>query len=299
MVLVRASELKREKLEEISEMIDKRIDTGESGDLQTFVALLYGRVAPEDILGLTTENLYGAALSCWKFLSQRSGGEPNVRVFNPKVEEHGWKSSHTVIEIINDDMPFLYDSVSGALNFKGHHVHLALHPVIAFERDENGLRTALTGGVVDKSWGAGERLESFMHLEINEQSDAATLAEIEQLVRDVLADVYLAVTDWPAMQQRADDTVQELKSGKLPVEAAEVGEVVDFLEWMRDDHFPFSACAITIMSAATARMTWKSSRTAASVSCAIRAGVCWPVQTINRTPSRRSCGSFRSARSLP
>ena len=43
-------------------------------------------------------------------------GQAKVRVYNPQIEQHGWQSTHTVVEVVTDDMPFLVDSVSMALN---------------------------------------------------------------------------------------------------------------------------------------------------------------------------------------
>ena len=47
-----------------------------------------------------------------EFARQRKRGHANVRLFNPSMKEHGWESAHTVVQIVNDDMPFLVDSVT-------------------------------------------------------------------------------------------------------------------------------------------------------------------------------------------
>ena len=46
-----------------------------------------------------------------------------VRVFNPTLREHGFISPHTVIEMVNDDMPFLVDSISLALTQRALTLH--------------------------------------------------------------------------------------------------------------------------------------------------------------------------------
>jgi glutamate dehydrogenase len=53
-----------------------------------------------------------------------ASGTPKLRVYNPRTEEHGWSSPHTVIEIVNDDMPFLVDSVTMEVNRQGYTLHL-------------------------------------------------------------------------------------------------------------------------------------------------------------------------------
>ena len=68
----------------------------------------------------------------------RQPGRGKLRVYNPKLEQHGWQSTHTVVEIVNDDMPFLVDSVGIELNRHGLSIHLVIHPVLAVRRDEAG-----------------------------------------------------------------------------------------------------------------------------------------------------------------
>ena len=69
---------------------------------------------------------------------KREPGKARVRVFNPTIEEHGWQSTHTIIEIVNDDMPFLVDSVTMEVNRHGLTLHLIIHPLILVNRDADG-----------------------------------------------------------------------------------------------------------------------------------------------------------------
>src|SRR5262245_52803301 len=73
--------------------------------IERFVDAYFKQVAPEDLMERRVDDLYGAALSHWNFARKREPGKPKLRVFNPTVEEYGWQSTHTVIEIVNDDMP--------------------------------------------------------------------------------------------------------------------------------------------------------------------------------------------------
>ena len=61
----------------------------------------------------------------------REPGRPKVRVLSPTVAEHGWASRHSVIEIVNDDMPFLVDSTTTEINRQGLTLHLIVHPIFA------------------------------------------------------------------------------------------------------------------------------------------------------------------------
>ena len=73
----------------------------------------YKHVATEDLLARQPEDLLGAAASQRELAEHRPVGTANVRVFTPTVDEHGWATGHTVVEIVTDDMPFLVDSVTG------------------------------------------------------------------------------------------------------------------------------------------------------------------------------------------
>src|SRR5688500_1745354 len=105
------------------------------------------------------------------FARKRKPGTANVRVFNASSRKHGWESPHTVLQVVNDDMPFLVDSVTMALAEQGIGVHVLGHPVVAFKRDKAGKLAAIGEGAP----------ESFLHLEIDRQP-AATMAKSEKAV---------------------------------------------------------------------------------------------------------------------
>ncbi|MEP3248407.1 MAG: NAD-glutamate dehydrogenase [Sneathiella sp.] len=232
-----AQDLKAEKISEILAMIDNRLKLDQADDIKLFVEKLYERLAPEDVLGIQPDNLYGSALSVYKFSANRDPGTPKIRAFSPSLDEHGWKTSHTVIEIVNDDMPFLVDSVTAALNQRGINVHLVIHPVIHVERDKKGKHIAFHNAA-----GKGKQkgsLESFMHLEVDEQSDPEILADIERELFHVLEDVRAAVTDWKPILSQVDKIVDKLKKSPPKLEKAEIDEGRALLEWMANNHFTF------------------------------------------------------------
>ncbi len=101
-----------------------------------------------------------------EFARSRKRGKANVRLFNPTLKEHGWESAHTVVQVVNDDMPFLVDSVTMAMAEQGIAVHVLGHPVVPISRDKAGKLTTV---------GTGE-LESFIHLEVDRQPQAAMAA---------------------------------------------------------------------------------------------------------------------------
>ncbi len=65
-----------------------------------------------------------------------------MRVFNPRLDENGWESAHTVVEIVGDDMPFLVDSVTMEINRQGLTLHLIIHPVMRGRARRQGTASA-------------------------------------------------------------------------------------------------------------------------------------------------------------
>src|SRR4030095_4029868 len=86
--------------------------TSEKRDLAAqFEKLYYAEVDPEELAARVAKDLAGAAAAHLEFGSEFPGGSAKVRAYNPTQAQHGWHSTHTAIEIVNDDMPFLVDSV--------------------------------------------------------------------------------------------------------------------------------------------------------------------------------------------
>src|SRR5205823_7649280 len=179
------------RLDEVSRLVTAKVGPEQRATVQAFIERYYGQVDPEDLLERQPSDLYGAALSHWNFALKRDAGRARVRAFNPTIEEHGWQSTHTIVEIVNDDMPFLVDSVSMEANRHGLTLHLIIHPIINVARAADGSVIA-----VGAPAGADVRRESFIHVEVDRFSGQAALEELARDIERVLVDVRLAVGDW-------------------------------------------------------------------------------------------------------
>ncbi len=208
-----------------------RCQPGESMVVRDFVNAFYEHAPPADVTARSPEDLCGGALALWRFGARRRPGEARVRVYNPGASD-GWSSPHTVVEIVNDDMPFLVDSVSAAINERGGAVRLVIHPVVAVARDAGGNLTSLQSG------GDGLR-ESWMQIEITREPDAAERGALAAALAAVLADVRAAVTDWPRVRAVLAETCSGLSETAAVLPAAERDEGVEFLHWLDADNFVF------------------------------------------------------------
>ena len=95
----------------VVQIIHEKLPTEEAELLEKFVRRYYLSVSYEDLAERKIMDLYGAMVCHWRFIEQRQPGEIKIRVYNPEFELQGWECDHTVIELIQDDYPFLLDSI--------------------------------------------------------------------------------------------------------------------------------------------------------------------------------------------
>ncbi len=198
---------------ELSALAKAAANSGPDGAaLSHFVERFYARVPQEDLALRPADAWLAVARDMSAFAAGRASGAPRLRLANPDASTKGFASSHTVLQIVNDDMPFLVDSVSMALAERGIGIHLLVHPVI------DG--------------------ESLMHIEIDRQS-TDDFAGIEQALLASLGDVRLCVQDWAAMRDIMVRAAEEMSTRALPVNDVIRAESQDFLRWAADNHFTF------------------------------------------------------------
>ena len=224
---------KSEHLETVCALVRAKVPAEERTGVERFVREYYRQVDAGDLAEREAADIYGAALSHLAFARRREPGRAKVRVFNPSIEEHGWQSTHTVVEIVNDDMPFLVDSVTMEVNRHGLTLHLIIHPVVATRRDPTGqlLEAAASGD--------GTARESFVHVEVDRMPDAASMEALAPDLGRVLNDVRLAIDDWRPMLARAEEIIADLDRQPPPIPSEQIDEGKAFMRWLASDHFTF------------------------------------------------------------
>ena len=156
-----------------------------------------------------------------------------VRAFNPEVATDGFTAPGTILETNVDDSPFLVDSVTEELTARNLVVRRILHPVIGTSRDEEG-RLERVSSARDAS-----HRESVMHFELDRRLADASRADLEERVKTILRDVRLVVRDFEPMQDRAHHMLELARHAAVRYSPQEVGETVDFLDWLLQLNFVF------------------------------------------------------------
>ncbi|GAB3305835.1 NAD-glutamate dehydrogenase [Pseudoclavibacter terrae] len=193
---------------------------------------LIGPIAAEGLGARQPRDIVGAAASARRQANQRSTGETLLSIFTPTLQDDGWTSRRTVINICTPDAPFLVDSITAAIGRQGFTVQSLVHPVLSVRRDAEGV-------VLEMNAPDGVP-ESWMHLEIDRIPTPEGRAALEEHLRKVLADVHAAVTDWTPMHRTCLDLVGELRAGRLAnVDGGEVAATLEFLTWLAQGNFTF------------------------------------------------------------
>src|SRR6476469_2638808 len=161
---------------------------------------LTGHALPGETQDLSREAEREAAEFVADVASKRRRGELALR-----IESTGGEAGRRRmrIAIINDDMPFLVDSVANAVASRQLTIHRLLHPVLCVARDESGVLEKIEPLCEDK-----ERRESWMYLELD-RADARGRQQLAADLKRVLEDVRLAVRDWHALQNKMREDARE------------------------------------------------------------------------------------------
>jgi glutamate dehydrogenase len=234
---------KREQLtraaEAAAEFSDR--DAGGSGAGErpdAFLEAYYRHVAADDILTRNPSQLSALAFLHRRLAMERSTGSAIVRVHTPTSEADGWPTARSLVQIVTDDMPFLVTSVTAELTRQGRAIHLVIHPQLQVRRDPMGhLVEVMTDENSSSSNGIAE---SWISVEIDRESPGEAAERVARSVRQVLADVRVAVEDGPAMREQALQATTDLQAHPpAGMEQADVEEALRYLDWLSDERFTF------------------------------------------------------------
>ena len=200
--------------------------------LSQFAQRFYAGAAPDDLKTFSQEGLAGLARLFWRAIQERRLGAPFIRVFDPTPEKDGFTAAASFLITINDDKPFLVDSVLAELADRGLAVKAIFHPIMRVKRDASGGFRGFAFDAADEGVAESLICVAFSRAESSDQ-----LADIQAGIARVLADVDAAVADWKLMLTRLDQSIAELRLNPPQAPREEIDESLAFLEWLKHDHF--------------------------------------------------------------
>ena len=208
----------------------------EAARLSRFAREYFAPIMVEDFADRDPRTLGAAARSHYELAESWTRGHRRIRIDNPPREPGSQGPLRTVIQLVTKNMPFLVDSITMELTRLGLTPHLIMHPMICVVRDKR-CKIRKIESLADKP--DENSLESFIHVEVDRETDKKRLRAVAANLNRVLENVRLAVSDQKAMTETVQAVVEELNAITSPVERAERRRCRSFLNWLLDNNFTF------------------------------------------------------------
>ena len=185
--------------------------------LLDFFQTLYRHAAPDDINRYAPLSLVALARLVHARVLAHKPGHSDVSLFCARDEDKDYGENDFVFVALNDDKPFLFDSLIADVTAGGGRLRAVFHPIVQMD-----------GAAV-----------SVIVLVLEPVLSEVRQAAILHSARATFAQVGVAVRDWRAMMLRLRDAIAGLKAHPPKVAADELAESLALLEWLGDNHFTF------------------------------------------------------------
>lgn len=194
------------------------------------------------------DNKSNLILEAFQYIQSRPANAHKIRAydFEAKAGAAQQQTKYTVIEILNDDMPFLVDSIMGEIQDRQINILSFTHPIFRVARDGAGqLQSILSEGAGSAPSVNGQEThtvngfkESFIQILTEALTDEEKRALVKSL-SNILDAVRLAVADWQPMRAKVADAISNYNALPSSDHVTNLPETIEFLKWLLDDHFTF------------------------------------------------------------
>ncbi|MEI7669796.1 MAG: hypothetical protein WCJ33_06920, partial [Pseudomonadota bacterium] len=193
----------------------------------------YNKLPLVDIKALNPEEAAKIVMSAFELMQNRSALAPKIRINAGKTS--------TIIEILNDDMPFLVDSISAEIIRQGIAISRIIHPIVNIKRDEEGNFLGISGTIAASSE-QSVITESFIRIDASKLSGTTNAEKLAKDIMLVLQNVRFAVDDWHGMHRKIKDSIVDIQKMSSAFRQEDINEVCDFLDWIASKNFVFLGC---------------------------------------------------------
>lgn len=212
----------------IAKVSAKKLSSVDAPRFDHFCTEYFERFSLDDLAGRQLEDVFSMAYSCWLFLTERDAGRAKVQLLNPVLEEDGWVSSHTALMVLQDDMPFLVDSIRMELTRRNIAINTIKSTLLNVQRKKGVLQKLGSGGV-----------EAFIYVEIGKHTNSDENDSLTASIFEVLADVAVVVADYQSILTELESAEAHLVAAAPALVPETVEESCEFLQWLKANHFTF------------------------------------------------------------
>ena len=207
-----------------------------SAEVEKLAGFLRARAPAEDLAAYEPAVIELAADLAGRALKKHKRGDTVIAIDNdPALLRHD--RPLTAITVINDNMPFLFDSIAAEIADSAGEASLVVHPVLLVRHDKNGVAGLMGESVPGKAEPDADKI-SLIHIHVGRLGEEA-VEELRGKLAHVVSQVRAAVSDWKPMLARLDAAIHDFRYAPVPLDADAVTEAIALLEWLRDDNFTF------------------------------------------------------------
>lgn len=224
-------------MQQVQEVAATRLQNKVPPNLTRFIDCFFHQYPLNELDGREWQDVFGCVYGFWRCIQSYDGQGAKVKVFNPDLQEDGWLSSHTVVAVLQNDMPFLVDSIRMEFNRRNIAVHTVKSTIVYSQRDDKHQLI----NVEDDGAEASDSFtkEALLFFEIDLHTSDKALGDIRESLRQVLHQVDTVVTSYRGLCEQVQVSSKNLefankKSGKENVQTAQ-----GFLQWVLEGHFTF------------------------------------------------------------
>lgn len=224
--------LSAERLENISNIASGYVNKDQNL-VQEFIAVYYHNLEARIAQRESDADLAGMALHHFVLLKFYQDNQPILRLFNPCVEEQHFHSSHTILQVVAFNRPFLVDTLTMCIEGEGLEVHRIHNTIIDIERNESGEIVS-----IEDVQDSDTHYLSLIHCEI-EHTDIETMDALQRVIKERITTLDTVVGDWQAMCSKLKQITEEMDTVKVPEVYHTTEEIKAFLQWIAEDNFIF------------------------------------------------------------
>ncbi|WP_316353229.1 NAD-glutamate dehydrogenase [Candidatus Trichorickettsia mobilis] len=167
------------------------------------------------------------------FFKNRKIGQRKITITQSSL----YSDPAITILLINDNKPFIVDSLSCLFTRLALQPRFILHPVIYCTRDSNGELQKIVNKQHDQS------AESLLYIKILGNYDQAMISLLDKEINHTLDQVDATYNTWPVLLQKIQGLVKGVKNNEIIYENIGLrsysAEIVSFLEWLQHNNFTF------------------------------------------------------------
>ena len=205
-------------------------------DYKKFVQTFFVNVPKEDVRMMAPENIAHTANAHMELSQSRKVGQkPAIKISSPNAKKDGWDAGRTIIDIVNDDMAFLVDSVVAEIIRHNYQIAVFVHPILHAERDKKGdVKDIYAAPKADTTFA-----QSHIHIELTRIIGKEECKELTANLYRVLLDVKCSNRDWPKMLAKIEGAKQTLETATPHSSKAEIAEHKEFIDYIESNNFTF------------------------------------------------------------